>query len=74
MDDRVKLPVGAKEIAPWEELRRSVVYERFGRALVEVVYGAPFRQETTFSIKREASTVVVVAVTDDKGIVLYASV
>ena len=60
----------AVPIAPWQELRRAVAYERHGRGVAEVVFGSPFRQETTFSIKFERPTVAMVVLTEDQEILL----
>lgn len=61
---------GPPGLPVWHEVSRSVVYERFGRALAEVVFRLPSGIRETFSIKVESRCVAVVALTPDRRIVL----
>lgn len=54
----------------WLEVERKRAYERFGRAVDEVVFRLPSGKVETFSLKSERSTVSVFAITADDEIVL----
>lgn len=54
----------------WRELTRSIVYERYGRALAEAVYQLPSGASRTFSLKIEPACVAVLALTPDSRVVL----
>jgi ADP-ribose pyrophosphatase len=55
---------------PWAILEESLVYERFGRGLVEVTFVHPSGRPKTFSIRTERPSVVIVPLTVKGEIVI----
>jgi ADP-ribose pyrophosphatase len=57
-------------VRPWKELSRSTVFEKFGRAVVEVVYELPTGQQDTFYIKSEPPAACILALTEQNNVVM----
>ncbi|MFI8804431.1 MULTISPECIES: NUDIX hydrolase [Micromonospora] len=54
----------------WQELGRRTVYERFGRAVVEVDFRLPSGREDTFTLRAERDNVGVLALTPAQEVIL----
>ncbi|MDQ0748894.1 ADP-ribose pyrophosphatase [Streptomyces africanus] len=56
--------------APWQELSRTTVYEKYGRSVVEVRYRLPSGSVDTFSVREDRPSVAVLALTPAGEILL----
>jgi ADP-ribose pyrophosphatase len=64
-NDATPAPIG-----PWEVLSRSLIFEKFGRGIDEVVYTLPTGQQDSFYIKTERPAACVLPVTAAGSVVL----
>ncbi|MEU3199018.1 MULTISPECIES: NUDIX hydrolase [unclassified Streptomyces] len=63
-------PVGSGPHAPWEQLSRTTVYEKYGRSVVEVTYRLPSGRVDVFSVRADRPSTAVLALTAEGEILL----
>lgn len=60
----------SQEIKPWHELSREIVFQKYSRKIEKVIYKLPNGEESDFYIKKEGSSVGILALTKDNQVIL----
>ena len=58
------------EIKIWDIISRQTVFQKYGRKVDEIIFKLPNGKEADFYIKNEADTVCILALTEDKRVIL----
>ncbi len=57
-------------IQPWEELSREQVFKKYSRQIEKVIFRLPDGKESDFYIKKEGPATAILALTEDKQVIL----
>lgn len=59
-----------KDIQPWEELSRQIVFQKYSRKIEKVIFRLPDKKKSDFYIKKEGPAVGILSLTPNNEVIL----